>query len=110
MLRKKQKRIDNSENKKIYFWSLLFVFFFCLFSYGFLVRGAIVNIVARQNMENDLTALSTKVIDLESKYIKVKNNITLERAYALGFGAVSEQKFVLKNVKTPGLSLLTQNN
>jgi len=42
------------------------------FSYGYCVRGAIVNIVARESMEKDLSTLNSKVLDLESKYIKAK--------------------------------------
>ena len=107
MSKRYNKRIDNSEPLKGYFWSLVFVLVFCLFSYGYLVRGAIVNVVNRQSMENDLSTLNSKVLDLEIEYFKVKNSVTPELASDLGFVAVSNQKFVTKDAKNPGLSLLT---
>ena len=101
--------MNNSEPRKVWIWSLLGVFVFCLFSYVYLVRGAIVNIVARQAMETNLSALDSRVADLEAQYIKAKNNVTPELAKSLGFVAVadSNQKFVMKNAKASGLSLLT---
>ena len=106
---RKDKRINNSEPLKVWIWSLLGVFVFCLFSYVYLVRGAIVNIVARQNMETNLAVLSSKVSDLETQYIKAKNDVTPELAQSLGFIAVSDanQKFVTRNTKASGLSVLT---
>jgi hypothetical protein len=101
------KRIDNSEPLRVWFWSLVVVLFICIFSYGFCVRGAIVNIVDRQSMESELAALNSKVLNLESEYIKAKNAVTLEKAYSLGFIAVSDQKFVTRSAKNPGLSVLT---
>ena len=107
MSKRYNKRIDNSEPQRVWFWSLVGVLFICIFSYGFCVRGAIVNIVNRQSMESELSALNTKVLNLESEYIKAKNAVTLEKAYSLGFIAVSNQKFVTRSTKNPGLSVLT---
>ncbi|MEI6190836.1 MAG: hypothetical protein WCP24_00525 [bacterium] len=109
MSNRKDKRINNSEPLKVWIWSLLGVFVFCLFSYVYLVRGAIVNIVARQTMETNLAVLSSKVSDLETQYIKAKNNVTPELAQSLGFIAVSDanQKFVTRDTKVSGLSVLT---
>jgi hypothetical protein len=74
------------------------------------VRGAIVNIVERQNMETELSVLNTKVVNLESEYIKAKNNITTELATNLGFIPQSNAKFVVKSVDVPSLSLVTNSN
>ena len=106
----KNKKIDNSEPTKKYFWSLVIVLVFCLFSYGYCVRGAIVNIVERQNMETQLSVLNSKVSDLESEYIIAKSTITTELAQSLGFVALTDQKFVTRSVKTNGLSLVTSGN
>ncbi len=106
----KNKKINNCEPLKKWFWSFVMVFVFCLFSYGYCVRGAIVNIVERQNMETEISALNTKVVKLESEYIKAKNNITPELAANLGFVALTNTKFVAKSVNTPGLSLITNEN
>jgi hypothetical protein len=110
MLKKKEKRINNREPLKIWFWSLVTVFVLCLFSYGYCVRAAIVNIVERQNIENELSILNSKVTDLESEYIKVKNDITLETANNLGFVPATTNKFVSKSVKNPGLSVVLPRN
>jgi hypothetical protein len=110
MSNRKQNRINNCEPNKKYFWSLLVILTLCVISYGLLFRGALVNIVARQNMESELSSLSSKVANLESDYIKAKNGITQELAVNLGFIAVSNQKFVTKDTKTTGLSLVTGNN
>jgi len=104
---REEKRINNNEPLKVWFWSLLTVFFLCIFMYGYLVRGVTVNIVERQAMESELSFLNTRVLDLESEYIKVKNDITPELAYNIGFVTVSSQKFVTKDTKNPGLSLVT---
>jgi hypothetical protein len=107
MFNRKNKKINNREPNKVYCWSLITVLCFCLFSYGYLVRGVTVSIVARQAMESDLSSLNSKVITLESEYIKAKNSITGELAQNLGFIAASNQKFVSKTTNNPGLSLVT---
>ena len=104
------KKIDNSESSKGCFWCLVLLFFFCLFSYGYCVRAAIVNIVERQNIESSLSVLNTKVSSLEAEYIKAKSAITPELATDLGFISQANKKFVVKNVNTPGLSLITNSN
>jgi hypothetical protein len=104
---KRDKRISNSEPLKVWCCSFIAIFVFCLVSYGYFVREMTVNLVNRQNMENDLSSLNSKVLDLESEYIKAKNSITPKLATNLGFVPVTNQKFVTKNVAYPGLSLIT---
>lgn len=58
-------------------------------------------------MESELSVLDSKVIQLEAEYIKAKNSITGELAQSLGFVEASDQKFVTRKVKNPGLSLVT---
>lgn len=104
------KKIDNSGSTKGCFWCLIFVLFCSLFSYGYCVRGAIVNIVERQNIESNLSILSTRVAGLEAEYIKAKGAITPELAANLGFISQANKKFVVKTTNTPGLSLITNAN
>ncbi len=110
MFRQKEKRISSQEPSKIWFWSAVLVIVCCLFSYGFLVRGAIVNIVVRQNMEQKLSVLSSQVIDLESDFIRAKNKINKDYAEELGFVNVFTQKFITQNTDNLGLSLLISGN
>ena len=107
MFKKRNKKINSERPLRVWFWSLVFTFIFCLFSYGYCVRGAILSVVNRQNIESQLSSLNSKVLSLESEYIKAKNEITLEKAYSMGFVSVTEQKFVTRDVRTQGLSLVT---
>ncbi len=107
-INRREKTISDEPLKK-YFWSLLLVLFLCLFSYGYLVRGAIISIVDRQNMESNLAGLNSRILDLESEYLKLKNDVTPEWALTLGFIPVSTEKFVAKDAKNPNLSLVTSD-
>ncbi len=110
MFSRKEKRINNFEPAKVWFWCLLVVFTISLFSYGFLVQNSIVNVVNRQNMENEIAVLNSHIIELEAGYIKAKNAITPEIARDLGFKEAVNQKFVTRTVTYPSVSLLTSGN
>ena len=110
MSRRTEKKIANNEPLKKWVWFMVSILVFCLFSYGYFVRGAIVNIVARQNMETEFNVLNSKVSDLEAEYIKAENIVTPELAANLGFVAVTGQRFVTRETKSPGLSVLTPGN
>ncbi len=109
MKNKRNKRINNQEPLKIWIWSLTIILLLSVFSYGYFVRGTIVNIVARQNMESEFSVLSSKVLSLESEYIMIKDNINIELAHKLGFQSVINQKFVTRSIDNPSLSLVTPN-
>lgn len=105
---RKHKTIStNSEPLKKWVWSLSSILLLCVISYGYFIRGMTVNIVTRVAMESELSTLNSKVSSLESEYIRAKNNVTMEKAQTIGFIAATNQKFVTKDVKTPGLSVLT---
>lgn len=101
----KNKKINNIERPKAIFWCLGLFIFLGLFSYGYLVKASIINIVDRQEMNKEISILSSKVVSLESEYVKVKNNITVESAKSLGFVSASSQKFVTKTDSALGLSV-----
>lgn len=105
MIFKNNNRIDTSESNKLCFWCLVGIVVLSAAFYGYCVRGTIVNIVSRQNMENNLAVLSSKVSNLEAEYLRVKNSITPELAESMGFVVALNQKFVNLDTKTPGLSL-----
>ena len=107
MSKAKAKIISNDEPLKVWFWSLTAVLILCLFSYSYLVRGVIVDVVARQNIEGQLSSLNTQVLNLESEYLNLENGLTLDKAQTLGFVAAPSQKFVMRNTDNPSLSLLT---
>lgn len=97
MIFRKENKINSTEQPKIFFWSIVVLIFIGLFSYGYLVRASIVNIVERQSSEKELIDLSSRVLNLESEYIKVKNTVTLDTARDLGFTSAASQKFVTKS-------------
>ncbi len=101
----KNNRINNQDKTRVLFWSLIIMICFCVFSYGYFVRTTIVNIVTRQTMEKELSLLSSKVLSLESEYVKVKNNVTLEQAQNSGFVSALNQKFVTKTNTDSGFSV-----
>jgi hypothetical protein len=105
---KKNKKI-NINKSKVYFWLLASLFFLCIFSYGYMVQASITNIVDRQIMEEEISVLTSAILDLESKYIQSKNIINLEMASNLGFIPSTNQKFVARN-NNLGLSLIINNN
>lgn len=110
MFSKRNKKINNSEPNKVCCWSLLAILGFGLFSYGYLVRGITVNVVSRQNLETEISLMSSRILDLESEYLTIKNDITLEKAHNLGFIPVTHQSFADRNTVTPGLTLVSVDN
>lgn len=101
----KDNRINNQDKARVLFWSLVIMICFCVFSYGYFVRTTIVNIVTRQTMEKELSLLSSKVLNLESEYVKIKNTVTLEQAQNSGFVSSLNQKFVTKTNTGSGFSV-----
>lgn len=97
MFKKVKRKTNNDNNSKKCFWFFSVLIIFSLFSYGYLVRSTIINIVERKNMESKFFALNSEIIDLESDYIKTKSSITQELAYNLGFIFSNDKKFVSKN-------------
>jgi len=110
MSRKKITKTNSQGQPRKVFCLLLIIVFTCIFSYGYLIRDTILNIVARQNFETELSALSSKIISLETQYIKAKNAVTLESAQDMGFVAVSAPKYVTLKVAGPNLSLAGQRD
>ena len=59
--------------------------------YIYLVNSTIFKAVSRQNDLDKLATLESKVVDLEQSYLELSSNITLERAYSLGFQNAESQ-------------------
>ena len=56
-----------------------------LVCYIYLVNSTIFQAVSRQNELEKLEEHQSVVVGLEQQYLQLSGNITLERAYALGF-------------------------
>lgn len=65
-------------------------------SYGYFVSKSIVNVIIREEIEQDLAKANSHLSILESGYIEKKNAINLELAYELGFENIADKKFVAR--------------
>lgn len=62
--------------------------------YVYFVSKSVINVVVREEIENDIIAVNSRLGDLELSYINLKNQITPEFAYSNGFFALSEKTYV----------------
>lgn len=74
--------------------SLAAVAVFLAGTYIFLVREAIVNVVARENMAKEIQADTTAVSALENQYFTLKSSITMDTATSLGFSLATVSAFI----------------
>ena len=67
------------------FWSLLGMLIVLLGTYGYMVNQTVWNAFNKDRAEADIVALNSKLGDLEFQYMSLSNNISIEKAYELGF-------------------------
>lgn len=79
--------------EKIAVWALGLMIASSFVLYMFFVNQAVLNVVAREEIENDLASLNAKVSELEFEYISLKNSITIKYAYDRGFKDVTDIAF-----------------
>jgi hypothetical protein len=94
----------NSLNTKVLFFvfaTLLVGTFLC---YVYLVNATIMNVVAREQIETNISDLSTTIGTLEYKYISLKNAVTIDLAHAKGFTDASPTSFLARKDAAPALS------
>ncbi len=99
MIKEKVLQLNNEiiNNEKVIFWSILTAILFCFGFYMFLINSTVHNVVSRQNLESEASALTLKLGNQEFQYITSRNNVTLAMAHTLGFKDVSEKTFISKN-------------
>ena len=91
------------------FWALAALLVGLFVSYSFMIHQTIRNVAERQKLETEMSVLHTKIGELEFKYISMRNDITIDRAYELGFNDVMETKFVSrKSLSSAALSRSVQ--
>ncbi len=100
-----QNQIERIDGQKKIFWMLLSLSILFIILYGFFIEKTIMNSVAKQNYEKQLSALTDKVNDLDSNYIELEKNVTLEVALSKGFINVNNQEVAYTKVVDTGLSL-----
>ena len=73
--------------------SLLFIF---AMLYVYFISSSIVNILVREDTEQDIAEISSQISGLEARYLELKNEITIEYAYAKGFHDVADKQFTAR--------------
>lgn len=79
-----------------------------LFAYIYGINATARNIALRGNLESQVIESSANLGALEFAYIQLKNDISLELAYALGFKEANNPLYVSRN-KDASLTLNTEN-
>ncbi len=74
-------------------------------SYGYLLNKTIHNVVARQRSGELVASLGGKVGELESRYITLKDSVTLDLANSLGFQSVQNPVFISRTALSKALSI-----
>jgi len=86
------------------FWSLLSMLVLLMGAYGYMVNQTVWNAFNKDQAEEQIIVLNSKLGDLEFQYMSLSNDISLEKAYELGFqNAVGKtlfasREFTAKNV------------
>ncbi len=76
----------------------------CVVVYFFAINMTVRNTVTRQRLEAEVSNVSAKLGELEFSYIALKNNVSLDKAYALGFQNVSATQYITRG-KSRSLSM-----
>lgn len=103
-LRKNLKRLD--KHSKGLFWSLACLLLLMTSVYIYLVNTAALNGVYRGKAEQKVTSVGAEVSELESRYLSLKQSVTLSLAYARGFEDVKTVKFI----STPKVGAVARAN
>jgi hypothetical protein len=96
--------IQHITTKKI-FYTLSGVLMLLVLTYGYMLNTTILNVVARQKAQTQIALLSSDTSDLETSYIALQNDVSINLAYSLGFKDVSNPQFLYRNNSAIGLSL-----
>jgi hypothetical protein len=104
VIKKHIARIEDRERQ--IFWAAFSMLALLLVAYGFLMQRTILNAIAKEHMQENITALNTEVNTLEFQYLGMKNSITPDLARARGFVAVAKDQFAkISSPETLSLSL-----
>lgn len=103
-MKQKVLNIRNIERRLVTFLTGVLVVFAVL--YGYFVSTSIVNVLVRQEVEQEIATLNSIISSFEFDYITRKEHINLEYAYALGFTHITKKQFVTrKSLLSQGLSI-----
>lgn len=89
------------------FWYLVLGICLVFASYVYFVNKTVHNVANRQKAEVEISKLTSELGELEFKSISMRNKISQEYAYSLGFRDVKNQQYVSRKVEHGELSLRT---
>ena len=94
-MRSIRKKLDKiQENGKILFWCLMCLLLLTTSLYVYLVNTAAFNGVRWGRAQQEIAALGGSVSEFESRYLSLKQGVTLATAYASGFEDARNVTFI----------------
>ncbi|OGD67910.1 hypothetical protein A3I18_02210 [Candidatus Campbellbacteria bacterium RIFCSPLOWO2_02_FULL_35_11] len=100
--------INMKNTVRLIFWSVVSLLVLFSIMYAFFVKQTVINIVERENFENEIAVLNSEVSGLEFKYIALKNEVDMDYAHSVGFVDVKNMKFASRKLPAQNLSLKTE--
>ncbi len=92
-------KIIHRERQRLFYFLIAVILITASF-YAFLIQKAIMNVVAREKVMNEVMEVSTRVALLEEAHLSLKNNITLELAYEKGLKDTGVSYYISKKSLT----------
>jgi hypothetical protein len=103
-MRKKTSIAAHFEEGRV-FWSLVGFIVFLIGLYLYFVSASIVNVLMHEEMSLEISKTHSRISELEMKYVKEKDSVTMNLATNMGFVSVSEKHFVERSVAGKGLTI-----
>ncbi|MEI6480035.1 MAG: hypothetical protein WCO12_00745 [bacterium] len=88
-----------SHIQKEIFWATAATFIALVGLYVFFLASSIVNVAVRQNVNDKVVALSSKVAQLEFQYVSLQNAVTSDVATSEGYVAQAPVAYVAKDIR-----------
>ena len=82
-----------------FFWVMMTVSIVALCTYIYAINATARHVAERQALEKHISTISLKLDSLEFAYIELRNNVTLEMAYAQGFKEEKSPLFVSRDTR-----------
>lgn len=79
------------------FWTLVFASVTLLGLYVYGINATVRNTVARQDLEAEALNIGTHLGEMEFAYINLKNDVSLDMAYARGFKDVTAPVYISRS-------------
>lgn len=92
----KTKAIHVSHIQKEIFWAVALMLIACVGLYMYFLCLSIKNVAVRQDVNEQVVALRSKVASLEFQYVALQNSVTGDIALAKGFVAQAPKEYVTK--------------